>query len=1189
MRYVFEGGWLDTATRELQRGGEIVAVEPQVFDLLQFLIEHRARVVGKDELISEVWNGRIVSDSTLSSRVTAVRQAIGDSGQAQRLVRTIPRKGLRFVGTVREALSEEYPTQQTSPASHDRPLHGDGPTADTSARGEASVAAIAESRPAAQAPNAERRYLTIVACELVIDDARHLDPEDLRERIALYYRVLTECAGNAAGFVARYAGPSVLIYFGYPTANENDAERAVRMALDAVSRIPVSGTIGHRMHARAGIDTGLVVVGPLDDAIDATGPTAIGDPPQVAARLASVASQDEVVISATTRALIGSLFECRRLAPIELQGLRSSIDAARVLRESRVASRFEALRSSRAAMIGRDEELEILLRRWDQAGNGEGRVVLIWGEPGIGKSRLVAALEERIDEQQHVSLRYFCLPHRIDTALHPVVAQLEAAGRFEPEDDDATKLRKLSELVTPFSRDPARDLALLAELLSLPTEGGDRLALSAMRRKELLFECLIAQLVALAAARPVFMVLEDAHWIDPTTRELFDIAIERVKTLPILLVLTYRPEFKPSWLGQAHVTALTLSRLTRRDNTALVTTIAGEEQLPPAVVAEIVSRTDGVPLFVEEMTKAVLEGTVVRDAHQSLQFSTSASRERDVPMTLHASLVARFDRLPSARSLVQSTSALGREFTYAMARAVTDVPDAELESLLSELVAAELVHQRGSAPHSRYVFKHALVQDAAYATMLRNQRVATHRRIVEIIERDFPEEVMRHPDVLAHHCTAGELWEQAIEFRILANRVALDRSAGIEAQAQVEKGIALLSHLEPGIAKRDFEGRLQVALGDALTMTRGFAAPEVMTALLRARSLLSEEMHPIEALRALCGLFNYHLIRSESPLCLALAERWLERDLDRPTATVVHYLVGTANLHLGQFHRSIEHLEKALALYDERNCRPVALVAGYHVRPFTLIWLGLAYLYTGAIKRASDTISAAVSDARRRAHPFTLVSALLALARFCSHIYDHEGAVAATEEGLAIASEQRSPYHLSRGLILRAVNLIDGNRPLEGIAQMDQALAAHRATGANFQSSYNLSRLADANARAGNFERAMALAEEAIAEGERSGERWWEAEAERVRGEIVLLDNPHARAEAAACFDRALHCARTQGAGLWELRAAHSLARLWSLEERHREAHDLLCSVCAKFTDGFAFDDLERVKSAAVEAARRFH
>ena len=1152
MIYRFEDYSLDSDRRELRRDGTVVPVEPQVFDLLQHLVRNRARVVDKNELIAEVWRGRIVSDSTLSSRISAVREAIRDSGAGQRLIRTLPRKGFRFVASVLEQphVSEEHIASETAVPQRTQP------------------------KPATHA--AERRQVSFMTCGLAETAtlSARVDPEELRGLVDEYRRRVGAIVERHGGHVARYTDDGLAACFGYPQAHEDDAERAVRAAL-AVAM--VAGDLRGRdvaesVRGRIGIATGLVLVG------DASGHDGVelplvGETPYVAANLQGLAQPGQVVISASTRGLLGRLFEYRDLPP-PVSG-PGAAGASLVVAESRIASRFEALRASRSRLIGRDEEIELLLRRWNHAKRGEGRVVLVWGEPGIGKSHLVAAFQEAIQAEPHTSMRYFCSPHRTQTALHPVITQLEHAAGWEPCDDEDAKLEKLERLLALSSREPARDVPLFADLLSIPAGARHApLSLSSQRRKELILESFLSQLASLAGRQPVLIILEDAHWIDPTTRELFDVLVDRVPELSALLIMTYRPEFVPPWLGQSHVTALTLNRLGPRENAALVRQVAGGKDLPDAVLAQIVARTEGVPLFIEEVTKSILESGTLSEERGAYVLDGSLPFVA-VPASLQASLVARLDRIAPARAVVQASAALGREFRYALLKAVASLPDVELEASLNQLVVSELVHQRGDVPHAIYAFKHALVQDAAYETIPKSERPAIHRRIVDVIEREFPDIAAHHPDVLAYHCTEAGLPEKAIDFWIRAARISLARSAGVEAQSQVEVAMRLLPNIAAAPGRRQIEGRLQVALADALVMTKGFASPEVMAALSNARDLLDEKLYPLEALGALCGMFNYHLIRSESPACLALAEPRLRSDADRATTTVTHYLAGTAHLHLGNFGASIHHLEKALSLYDEQLCGPVSFIAGYHLRSFTLIWLGLAYLFVGALSRAAETISAAVKDARKRSHPFTLVSALLALARFRSHTSDFDGAIAATEEGMAIAAEQRSPYHVSRAGILRAVNALDTGRPEEAMSLMEHALAAHRATGADFQSSYNLSRLAEAHARAGKIARAEDLALQAVADVERTGERWWEAEAQRIRGEILLMASRSNRDDAETCFKHALQCARVQHARLWELHAALSLAKLWSSQGNERSARALLAPVCRTFEDGYAIEALD--------------
>jgi class 3 adenylate cyclase len=603
------------------------------------------------------------------------------------------------------------------------------------------------------------------------------DPEDLLAVTSAYQDRIKTVIAEHDGFIGKFLGDEVVVYFGYPRAREDDAERAVRAGLAVIKQVAALRPRAQKpLQARIAIATGLVVVGDLNELGIAAGHAAIGDALPLAAGLVAVAEPGALVISATTRRLIGALFDYRDLGSLNLKSAAGPVEVSQVLAESAATSRFEALHSKPARLIGREEELALLQRRWSQIGNGEGRLVLIYGEPGIGKSRLVFALQEEIKGDAHHFLPLQCSPHRSQTAFYPVIHQLEHAAGLSAADSDAAKLDKLEALLAPWSQNLARDTALFAELLSIPCQASPVLSISPQRRKELLLEQLVGRIAGLAAQKPVLIVLEDAHWIDPTTQELFDILAERIRTLPVLLIITYRPEFTPPWLGQSHVTVLTLNRLGRRDNIAVIRQVAKGRDFPPVLLDQIVARTDGVPLFIEEVTKSVLESDILREQDGSYVLADSLP-PLAVPATLQASLVARLDRLASLRAVVQAGAALGREFAYSSIRAVCDLGDAELEPLLRQLVASELVHQRGAVPHAVYTFKHALVQDAAYGTVLKSQRVAIHARIVETFERQFPEMLERNPDVLAHHCTEAGSFGTAIDYWLKSTRQSLARSA----------------------------------------------------------------------------------------------------------------------------------------------------------------------------------------------------------------------------------------------------------------------------------------------------------------------------------------------------------------------------------------------------------------------------
>ena len=639
---------------------------------------------------------------------------------------------------------------------------------------------------------AERRQVTVMFSDLVGSTAlsARMDPEDLREVISAYQKSVAETVQRFGGFVAKYMGDGVLIYFGYPQAHEDDAERAVRAALELV--VAVSGLKTHApLQTRVGIATGLVVVGDLIGSGVSQEQAIVGETPNLAARLQGLAEPNAVVIAESTGKLLGNLFQLEDLGARDLKGISGPVRAWVALRPASVESRFEALHASGVTeLVGREEELELLLRRWSKAKAGEGQVVLLSGEPGIGKSRLTAALLERLAAEPHTRMRYFCSPQRTDSAFHPIISQMERAAGFVHDDTTQAKLDKIDAMLARTSTS-TQGVALFAEMLSLPNDGRyPALELTPQQRRQKTLEALTAQLARLAGQQPVLMIFEDAHWTDPTSLEAFGRALDRIKTLPALLIVTFRPEFNAPWVGQAHVTSLTLNRLGERDAATIIEHLVGNKELPTDVLAEIVERTDGIPLFVEEMTKAVLEAESEGAAHRMAAAVPSPASA--VPASLHASLMARLDRLGPAKEEAQIAAAIGREFTHALMAAVARKPEAELGSALDRLVAAGLLLRQGVPPHATYLFRHALVQDAAYGTLLRDPRRALHARIVEAIESQFDEIAENQPELLAHHFEEAGLAGPACDYRMRAGNRAVSRSAYKEAIAHFSVGLKLV-------------------------------------------------------------------------------------------------------------------------------------------------------------------------------------------------------------------------------------------------------------------------------------------------------------------------------------------------------------------------------------------------------------
>lgn len=1027
-----------------------------------------------------------------------------------------------------------------------------------------SVALSSTSGP----PQAERRQLTVMFVDLVGSTAlsSRLDPEEMREVLHAYQNAVTGEIARVDGHLAKLMGDGVLAYFGWPRADEYDAERAVHAGLaiiEAVKRL--STPFGEPLAARVGIATGLVVVGELIGDGAAREEAVVGETPNLAARLQEVAPSGTVVIAPGTRRLLGDTFDLRDCGPIRLKGFDQPVRSFEVLRQHLTQSRFEARHSgSSIRMVGRDRELALVLERWHQSSAGEGQAVLVVGEAGIGKSRLVQALLEEVAASPHIALRYQCSPHYVGTPLWPVIQQLSFAAGLAPDDGDEDKLDKIEALLRRGAEDISEAASMIAALLGIETGNHYPLQdLSAQQRRARTQAALVQQLLGLERTQPVLIVVEDAHWIDPTTLDLFSQVLDRIANIRVLMLLTSRPENQPNLGGHPNVTRLTLSRLGRRPTEAIVAQLRGSRSLPPVVLEEITARTDGVPLFIEELTKAVLE--------------VGAAAPGAVPVSLYASLLARLDRVPGVREVAQVAACIGREFHYPLLVAISPLPEGELRIALSRLAEAELVFCRGAPPEASYVFKHALVCDAAHESLLKAHRQQIHSKIVRVLETRFPEIVEREPELIARHCGEAKLPEQALAYWQRAGQQALRRSALTEAIAHLHMGLTVLEDLPVGPERDRRELDLQLALGHSWLHARGFAASETGRTYTRAHELCLALGDIPELPRALYGRCAHHVHRGELAAALTFARELLsagERRGDRSAIVAGRRMVGVTLCLLGQFDESRTHLETGARLYDLERDRTSAFTYASDSLVMCLIWLSQVLVVLGY----PDQAGARHDDALRHARDLSQANtSALAFSWGCMTLQLlRDGSNALEESALAIAlsAELGFPLYRALGNVVHGWALAGNSRLEDGIALMQQGFDEYQATEAETLSSYFLSLRAEVQLHARRAAAGLDFVATALDKIERTQTRWIAAELHRIRGELLLaLPIPdHDGAE--ACFRNAMTIAGQQNAKLWQLRSAASSARLWRDQGRRSEARDLLIPIYGWFAEGFNTPDL---------------
>jgi DNA-binding winged helix-turn-helix (wHTH) protein/predicted ATPase len=1153
MIYVLGPFRLDTRERLLFRGSEPLALGQRAVALLRALVERAGALVSKDALIEAAWPGQAVEESNLTVQIAALRKVLGEVPGGDRWIETMPRRGYRFTGPV-VANAIALPPIDVTRNRVGAPMGDPAPDPRT---------------------GAERRQITVMSCEAIGTSGRADGGglEDLRDMIAAFRRYVEETVGSH-GFVVDHLGSAALVLFGYPMAHEHAAERAVRagLALCAAAGTARQGA-GVPLSCRVGIATGMAIIGDLSPGGASADREIVGDAPNLAMRLRLSAQPGTASIEPVTRRLIGGLFDCRDLGTINPAGGTEPVRAWRVLGETVTVSRFEALRGpALTRLVGREEEVGLLLRLWSRAMAGEGQVALVSGEAGFGKSRLTVALEEPLIVEPQFRLRYFCSPHHQDSPLFPFIDQLGQAAGFVRDDTPVSRLEKVQASLARADL-PDEDVAFLLDLLMLPMPEGQSLPdLAPVRKKQRILEALGRHLEGLARQQPVVVIFEDAHWIDATSRDLLDILVERVRDLKVLLIVTFRPEFQPPWAGQPRVTMLALNRLDRRDRISLIAQVAGKA-LPQTVIDQIADRTDGVPLFVEELTKSVLESGVLRTEADRYVID-GALPALAIPTSLYASLLARLDRQQSARLAAQIGAAIGRTFPYGLLRAVWTLSEDELQAALARLVVAELVYQRGMQPDAVYSFKHALVRDAAYGSLLRDARRETHLRIAQALDAGSPEVMEAQPELFARHYSEAGLIEKSVTAWARAGQASAARSALAEAAAQYQKALDQLARLPENPERLRHELEYRAAFGALLRFVKGQAAPETAEAYARASKLWEQLGSPPEFRQVPYGLSMVHVYRGELDQARRVGEDLLRlsRHRNDPAGMVLgHSAAGQSILLAGEFAVSRSHLEELLTINDPNAERtPVHRTGSHPLLTQGVLAIGLQCL--GFPDQGAKRSEAAIADARRLAQP-TYLAVGLALGSLSAALARDQASLTERSDALmAVATEQGLPFFQAWAAMFRGHAKVIQGDVMEGMALLRGGVAAYRKTGAVMWLPCLIAPLAEAHEMSGQTSEAACLLNEALQIVERTGERWFAAELYRHRGGLMQRQGHMGAAE--DLYRQALGVAAEQGARLWELRAAMSLARLYGEQGRHMEARGLLSPIHGGFTEGFGTADL---------------
>ena len=1141
-----------------------------MFDVLLYLIRNREHVVSKNALLADVWLGRIVSDATLSSRIRSARSAVGDNGEQQRLIRTVHSIGFRFVGVVveePEVLADAVPKLREVTA-----------LGASAARKAFEVAppvrpAVDEvPRPSCLGGTAERRQMTVMVVGATSPSARR-DPEELYAVMNAHYGRVRDIVADFGGYVAKHIVDNLMVYFGYPSAHEDDPESAIRSALALIEAASgLAANPANQLQLRIGIATGLVVAGELDSAGYKNEPSVIGEAPGLATRLHDLAEPQTILISSNTRRIVGGTFKYCAVDD-------RSVECWQVLGPSTAESRFEARHvTSRSSLIGRAAELELLRSRWRQIFDGEGRVVVIAGEAGIGKSCLAHTLQHRVADEPHLPVRFFCSPYHRTSAMFPIISYFERAAGFVADERAAARLAKLEKLLEPCGARPDQ-IGIIAELLGLGAPGHYRPPkLTPQQRKQNIFEVALSHVFGVSRRQPVMMLFEDVHWIDPTSLELLTAVIERAQKARVLVLITARSEFVVPWARHAHVTTLSLSRLSRREGAALVGDITGGKSLPNSIFNQILDRADGVPLFLEELTKTVVESGLLRDADDHYEILRPLSPTA-IPATLHDSLMARLDQL-RARDVAQIAACIGRDFDFPLLAAVSGLTKERLCEALEELRRTGMIISTGVVADENYSFRHALIRDAAYEGLLKGRRAELHAAIAGALERSFAALVAAQPEIIAHHYSEAAEPDKAITYWVQAGRLAGLRSANAEAFSHLEKGLELLDQIT-GEQERDrCELLLRTILGAVYVATKGYSAAETIATYQRAADLLQASGDTRLRLAVQNGLLvgYYNLARFDEALDLAQKTlRQGEEERDDAVICVGHRMAAAVCNSMGRFSRAANHARRGWEIYRPERHGLAALSLVHDTGLGTKLHLAFALCHLGFLEQSKKVATEALSLAADLHHVNSQAYAWFFGAILVNFVARNHSALSEYAPRLrAYARQHEMPQWAAYGRAFATVPLVSSGSADVAVDEIASAINdCERIQNFVFRP-VQFAILASAELTAGRADRALAVTGSALEIAERTREHWFVAETNRIRGHALLSTGESDAAE--KCFQRAIAIGRSQGARLFELRAAASLAGLWRDQGRRSEALTLLAPIHSRFTEGFDAPDLKDAK-----------